>query len=83
MPLKHRYELCDDAFSQGTFIREFRVEIQRKATCPTVCPTPAPKQPSKKTWRPAQSHQMTTVEHHLPKEVDLQCILSAATGIAP
>ena len=74
-PLKRVYELCDDAFSPHF---HSPMEIQRKATCPTVGPTPAPETAIEKTWAPAQSHQMTTLKHHLLKE---DCVLSAATGI--
>ena len=50
-----------------------RVEIQCKATCPTLSPIlhqQRRKQPLKKTWAPAQSHQMTTFNYHRIKEVD-------------
>ena len=54
-------ELCDNAFSQGTFIHEWRYNIKR--------PTPAPEMAVEKTWAPAQSYQMTILKHHFPKEV--------------
>ena len=69
-PLKHVCELCDDAFCQ----RHFHSRVD-KMTCLTTwsdltmsaLETAIEK---KKTWATAQSHQMTTLNHHLPKEVD-------------
>ena len=67
-PLKRMCELCDNAFSQGTFIHEWRYNIKRLVRL--LVQRQRRKWPLKKTWAPAQSHQMMTLKHHFPKEVD-------------
>ena len=63
------YELCDDTFCQSTSIHEW-IYVKRLAwLLVRYNTTPAPETVIEKTWAPAQSHQVTTLNHHLPKEV--------------
>ena len=75
-PLERVYELCDNAFCQGTFIHEWVYNVKQLVRLLVQYYNAiAGNGHWKKTW-------VTMLNHHLPKKSILQCVLSIVTGIA-